>query len=164
MRLQRCVPVLAAAATTVAALLPAVPAAHASGLSTETIAMTWLRSGTGPTPPFTGTGAGTFTATGPVTDAGTLTLNGQDVGVSSPVSAAAWTDRTLASPNGTLHLRCFERSTDFSNLAAIPFTGSCTITGGTGTYAGIHGHGDFSQAIEDADTGIGSEILVLNLT
>ena len=164
MLLHRGVPILATAATTIAALLPAAPAAHASGLSTETIAMTWIRSGTGPTPPFTGTGAGTFTTAGRVTDAGTLTLTGQDVGVSSPVAAAAWTDRTLASPNGTLRLRCFERATDFSNLAAIPFTGSCTITGATGAYTGLHGHGNFTQALEDADTGIGSEILVLNVT
>jgi hypothetical protein len=144
--------------------LPAAPDAHASGLSTETIAMTWIRSGTGQTPPFTGTGAGTFTAAGPVTDAGTLTLTGQDVGVASPVAAAAWTDRTLASPNGTLHLRCFERATDFSNLAAIPFTGSCTITGATGAYASLHGHGNFTQAIEDADTSTAFETLVLNVT
>ena len=139
------------------------PAAQAAP-RTETVTMNWLRSETGPTPPFTGTGSGTFSAAGPVSDAGTLSLVGQNVAVASPVLAAARTQRTLSSPQGTLELRCFERTKDFSNLAAIPFTGSCAIAGGTRAYSDLHGHGDFTTATIDLFTSSVTETLALDVS
>ena len=161
MRLHRSVSILAASVSAAAII---APAASAAGPSTQTIAMNWIRSGTGPTPPFIGTGTGTYSAAGPVADFGTLTLVGQDVAVSSPVRGAARTDRILASSNGTLHLRCFEQTTDFSNLAAIPFTGSCSIVSATGAYTGLHGHGDFTEAVLNLFTNAAAEVLVLNVS
>lgn len=157
---------LGAAVVVVAVALAGVtlPQAALAALSTETVTMDWTRSGTRPTPPFVGTGSGTFSAVGPVVDAGTLTLVGQDVGVSSPVLAAARTERILTSPDSTLELRCFEKTKDFSSLADIPFTGSCTIVGGTGVYTGLHGHGDFTTAAVDLFTGAVSETLALHAT
>jgi hypothetical protein len=142
----------------------AAPTTATAASSTETITMNWTRSGTGDTPPFQGTGTGTFKAIGAVTDTGKLTLNGQDVAPSSPVLAAAWTDRLLASKNGTLELRCFQQATDFSNFPKIPFTGSCSIVTGTGVYSTLRGHGDFTTAVVNASTGKVSETLVLDVT
>jgi hypothetical protein len=141
-----------------------VASAAASSPTTETLTMNWIRSETGSAPPFTGTGSGTFSDAGPLTDAGTLTLVGQSVAVSSPVLAAAWTDRTLSSSQGILELRCFERTTTFSNPDAIPFTGSCSVVGGTGSYSRFHGHGNFVSALLDASTGAVSEVLALNVS
>jgi hypothetical protein len=142
-----------------------LPAA-ASALTTETVTMNWTRSGTGSIPPFRGTGSGSFSAVGPVAvDSGTLTLSGQDVAVSSPVRAAARTDRVLTTSDGsTLQLVCFEQATDFSELPIVPFTGSCTITGGTGVFSGTHGHGDFAAAQVDLSTNTVSETLMLLVT
>jgi hypothetical protein len=161
-RLWRTTSVLAALAlATIAA-----PHAARAALSTETITMNWTRSGTPPTPPYTGTGDGTFSAVGgPVTTSGSLAIHGQDVAVASPVLAAARTDRFLtSSPQDTLELRCFEQATDFSNPAAIPFTGSCTIVAGTGIYSSLHGHGNFATAVVDPSTGQVSETLVLKVS
>lgn len=141
-----------------------VASAGASAPTTETLTMNWLRSGTGATPPLTGTGSGTFSAVGPVTDSGTLTLVGKDVALSSPVLAASWTDRTLTSSLGTLELRCFERTTTFSNPDDIPFTGSCSIVDATGSYASLHGHGSFTSAFVDLSTDAVAEVLELNVS
>lgn len=141
-----------------------VASASASPPTTETVTMNWIRSGTGTTPPFTGTGLGTFSDAGPVSDAGTLTLVGQDLAVSSPGLAGARTDRMLTSSEGALELRCFERTTTFSNPGSIPFTGSCSVVGGTGSYSGLHGHGNFTSAFLDISTGAVSEVLVLNIS
>lgn len=141
-----------------------VASASASPPTTETVTMNWIRSGTGSTPPFRGTGSGTFSAIGPVTDAGTLTLTGQDVAASSPVLAAARTDRVLASPQGTLELRCIEQTKTFSNPDSIPFTGSCSAVSSTGSYSGLHGHGNFTSAFLDISTGAVSEVLELNVS
>lgn len=107
--------------------------------------MTWLRSGTTSSAPFRGTGAGTFTASGPVDASGTVSVTGQDTSVASPVVAVAWLDEVLKSPDGRLELRCPSITKGpFTDPSHIPVSGSCTITSGTGTYAGLHGHGDFT--------------------
>jgi hypothetical protein len=152
------------AIATIALATGGVASAGASPPTTETVSMNWIRSGTGSTPPFIGTGSGTFSDAGPVTDTGTLTLTGQDVAVSSPVLAAARTDRLLTSPQGTLELRCFEQTTTFSNPYSIPFTGSSSVVGGTGSYSRMHGHGNFTSAFLDAFTGAVSEVLQLNVS
>jgi hypothetical protein len=141
-----------------------VASASASPPTTETVTMNWIRSGTGPTPPFTGTGLGTFSDAGPVTDTGTLTLVGQDVAVSSPVLAASRTDRELTGSQGTLELRCFEQTKTFSNPDSIPFIGSCSVVGGTGSYSRLHGHGNFTSAFLNLSTGAISEVLELNVS
>jgi hypothetical protein len=61
-------------------------------------------------------------------------------------------------------LRCFEQTTDFSNLAAIPFTGSCAITGATGVCSGQHGHGDFTTATVDLFTDSVGETVLLGVS
>jgi hypothetical protein len=110
--------------------------------TTETVAMNWIRSRTGSTSPFRGTGSGTFSAVGPVTDAGTLTLVAQE---RRGLFARAWrrADRppTRQLP-GNARASLFRPTTDFSNPAAIAFTGSCTAVGGAGSYSGLHGHGN----------------------
>jgi hypothetical protein len=134
------------AAAAIAAVTAAVlPAAAQAAPTTESIHMTWLRSGTTSSAPFRGTGAGAFTASGALDDSGTVSVTGQDTSVPSPVVAVAWLDEVLTSPGGMLELRCPAITKGpFTDPSHIPVRGSCTIISGTGIYAGQHGHGDFT--------------------
>ena len=135
------------AAVAAAAML--APATARATPSSETIHMTWLRSGTTSSAPFRGTGAGTFAASGAVNDSGTVSVTGQDTSVPSPVVAVAWLDEVLTSADGTLDLRCPAISKGpFTDPSHLPITGSCTITAGTGVYSRLHGHGDFTGFVD----------------
>jgi hypothetical protein len=96
-------------------------------------------------PPNGGTGAGTFVASGPISDDGTAAFAGNDAAVPSPITALYHGIFTLTGQAGTLTLTCHNVFTDFSDPAAVLGTGSCAITGGTGTYAGVSGQGTLSS-------------------
>jgi hypothetical protein len=67
----RVVPALAASVALAALAMPASAAAHRR--AAEAISIAWAVTSPPPTsPPFRGTGVGTFTATGVITDSGTL--------------------------------------------------------------------------------------------
>jgi hypothetical protein len=93
------------------------------------------------TPPYRGTGSGTFDAAGPVSDSGTISIQGQDAAVPSPIVGILLTDETLTSHDGILTLRCMQTATDFTDLSPVPSAGQCAITDGTGAHAALHGHG-----------------------
>jgi hypothetical protein len=144
--------VLAAALGATLMLALGIPQSAAADPPTaETIIISWAAtSPTPPSPPFRGVGVGMFTASGPVSDAGTLTGTVQDVAVPSPNHATQHIVFTLNSDSGgTVTLRCTSIATDFSDLAAIPGSGTCAITGGgtgggSGVWAGVQGQGTFS--------------------
>jgi hypothetical protein len=143
----RAVAVVGVAVALAPLAIPASAAAHPA--APETISISWAVTSPPPTsPPFRGTGGGTFTATGVVTDSGTLAGAVQDVAVPSPNHGTNQLDFTLTGNAGTLNLRCKQTETNFSDPTAIPGTGPCTITGGgTGVYADVQGHGTMSGII-----------------
>jgi hypothetical protein len=120
-----------------------IPAsASAQPPAPESISIDWAAVTPPPTsPPFRGIGAGTFAATGVVTDSGTLEGTIQEVAVSSPKKAIRQIFFTLTSDAGTLAMRCKETATDFSDPTSVPNSGTCAITGGTGVYANLQGQG-----------------------
>jgi hypothetical protein len=61
--------------------------------------------------------------------------------VPSPSVGVLHTKRTLIGQLGTITLRCNQLASDFSNPAAVPNSGHCTVIDATGAYAGIHGEG-----------------------
>jgi hypothetical protein len=129
--------------------LAVAPAAAQAVPSTETITTTWLRSGASDTPPHRGTGSGTFTASGVVNDAGTVSITGMDTSFPSPVAGAAQLDMVFTSPDGVLELRCpVAPMGTFIPPADVLVHGSCTIISASGVYAGLHGHGDFTGVVD----------------
>jgi len=145
----------------------ALPTTAQAAPTTETIHMTWLRTGTGSSAPFRGAGAGTFTASGVVNDAGTVLVTGQDTSVASPVVAVAWLNEVLTSADGTLELRCRSITKGpFTDPSHIPVGGSCTIKSATGVYAGLHGHGEFTGFVDLTvpPAGQATQDIALNVT
>lgn len=59
----------------------------------------------------------------------------------APSTGALQTELTLVGESGDIFLRCTQIAKDFTNVAAVPDTGSCGVIDGTGLYAGLHGHG-----------------------
>jgi len=96
-------------------------------------------------PPNGGTGAGTFFDGGPISDSGTALFAGKDAAVPSPNIAMYHGSFTLTGQAGTLILSCRNFFTDFSDPAAVLGSGSCAITGRTGTYAGVQGQATLSS-------------------
>jgi hypothetical protein len=136
--------------------------ANAQPPTTETITSTWT-AGPDPTPPlYRGFGSGTFTATGPVNDTGAINILGHDVAIPSPIVGILHVDETLAGKAGTLELRCTEPATDFSDLTAVPSTGPCAITGGTGAYAQLQGHGTVNS-VANLITRTATDTIVFNV-
>jgi hypothetical protein len=131
--------VLALAALGVAAPAVAQPPAA------ETINISWVVTSATTAPPFRLTATGTFAASGAMSDSGTGALAGQAVADPSPiVGIFQYRSITLTGQAGTLTLRCNSRSTDFSDPTAVPGSGPCAITGGTGAYEDVHGQGTMS--------------------
>jgi hypothetical protein len=111
--------------------------------------------------PNSGTAAGTFSISGAITDSGNLSLRFIQGAVPAPSTGLVETERVLAGGKGSITLRCFEIGFDFSNLAAVPGTGSCAVTGGTGAYSGLEGRGTLSGVL-DVGTGSSTDVLDLN--
>lgn len=136
--------------------------ASAQPPTTETITSTWTAGPAPAAPPYHGFGNGTFTATGAVDDSGTTSIQGQDAAVPSPILGILHADETLTSADGTLDLRCTETATDFTDLTALPESGPCAITGATGVYARLHGHGTVTT-IANLITRTATDTIVLNV-
>lgn len=134
-----------AGAAVVAGVLGVPAAATAQPPTAETVTVTWHVTSHQPGPPNGGTGAGTFFASGPISDYGATAFAGKDAGGQSPVIALYHGRFTLTGQAGTLTLTCYNKFTDFSDPAAVLGSGSCAITGGTGTYAGVSGQGTLSS-------------------
>jgi hypothetical protein len=115
--------------------------AGASGLAGETITTTLAFPAFPTRPPNVGQYFGTFSASGPVSDSGTVSADALFGAVPSPSAATLHTTRTLTGAQGTLVLRCQQIVKDFSDLSAAPDRGTCTILSATGAYAGAHGSG-----------------------
>lgn len=128
-------PELAASALGVPAPAAAQPA------TAETIIARLSPTSEATAPPYVITGVGTFSASGAISDSGTVAVAAQQVAIGSQTHGTLQGSFTLSGQAGTLILRCHDASTDYSDLAAVPGAGSCAITGGTGTYAGVHGQG-----------------------
>jgi hypothetical protein len=139
----------------------AVPAA-AQSLDSATIATTFQVTsiGTGGTP-ISGTGTGTFSISGPVSDSGTAELQLIFGALPAPSTGVLQSSRTLSGQEGTITLRCTQIAKNFSNPSAVPYTGSCTVIGGTGAYAGLHAHGTLT-GVADLTTLVLSDILELS--
>jgi hypothetical protein len=132
------------AAVALAALSVPAPAA-AQPPTAETVTVTWHVTSHQTGPPNGGIGAGTFVASGPISDYGTAVFAGKDAAVPSPIIGLYHGRFTLTGQAGTLTLTCYDASTDFSDPAAVPGSGSCAITDRTGTYAGASGQGKLSS-------------------
>ena len=108
--------------------------------------------------PNSGMAAGTFSISGAIADSGSLSLRFIQGAVPAPSTGLVETERVLAGSKGSITLRCFEIGFDFSNLAAVPGSGSCAVTGGTGAYSGLQGRGTLSGAL-DVETGSSTDVL-----
>lgn len=140
-----------------------VASAGAQPPTTETITDTWTAGPPPTAPPYRGFGSGTFNATGAVNDAGTINIQGQDAAVPSPVVGILLLDAALTSQDGTLELRCVPNAaTNFTDPSAVPSTGQCAITGRTGVYAHLHGHGTVTS-VENLITRTEVDTIVLNV-
>lgn len=121
--------------------LMVVGSASASSLSGETITTTLSFLTFPSSAPFVGQYGGTFTASGPVADAGSISAHALFGADPSPRVGNLHTTQTLTGSQGTLVLRCEQIAKDFTDPSATPSTGTCTILSGTGAYAGAHGSG-----------------------
>jgi hypothetical protein len=124
--------------------------------------VTWSPTSHSTAPPYYGTGAGTFVASGGISDSGDAAFAGQDVAVASPIVGMFQGSFTLTGQAGTLTLRCRQKSTDFSDPAAVPGSGSCAITDGTGTYGTVHGQG-MATSLSDFTTPIPTQVITISL-
>lgn len=119
--------------------LMVVGSAEASSLRGETITTTLYFPTFPSSAPYVAQYSGTFTASGPVTDAGSISAQTLLGAVRSPSVANLHTTQTLTGSQGTLVLRCEQIAKVFTNPSATPSTGTCTILSGTGAYANAHG-------------------------
>src|SRR5436305_13940133 len=105
--------------------------------------------------PFVATFRGSFSASGTVSDTGTVTAQALLGAVPSQGMATQQAVRTLSDANGTLTLRCNERFSPPNQLLTQPpppsvsLAGSCVVLDATGAYAGLRGSGRF---ITDSST------------
>jgi hypothetical protein len=81
--------------------------------------------------------------------------------VPAPSTGLIQSERILSGSAGTISLRCFEIAHDFSDPFAVPGTGSCTITGGTGVYSNLQGHGSLAAVVDVVD-GTSTDVLTLS--
>lgn len=147
-------------ALAVVTLLAFVASANAAPLRSETITSSLSFPSYPAGPPNFGTYGGTFTAAGPVADAGTVTAQALFGSVPAPSTGVLETERTLAGSDGTLYLRCTEIAKSFADPSAVPGTGTCAVLGGTGAYSGVTGSGKVTS-LADLLTGAFTDTLVL---
>jgi hypothetical protein len=126
---------------TILALGVLAPAAAAAPPTSETISFAWQIDSFPSHAPYEGTATGSFSASGSFTDSGTMAVSYHLGAVPSPSVGVLHTKRTLIGQLGTITLRCNQLASDFSNPAAVPNSGHCTVIDATGAYAGIHGEG-----------------------
>jgi hypothetical protein len=124
-----------------------VGAATAGSSSSETITTVLSFPAFPATAPFVGTYSGTFMASGTVTDSGTVTAEAVFGAAPAPHTGVLQTNRTLSSNDGTLQLRCTQIAKSFSNLSAVPNTGTCAVLSATGVYAGLRGAGKLTGEV-----------------
>ena len=117
------------------------PAAVAAPATSEAITFNWQIDSFPSHAPYDGTASGSFSASGTFTDSGSMSVAYHLGAVASPTVGVLHTERTLIGEAGTITLRCNQLATDFSNPAAVPNSGNCTVIEGTGAYAGLHGEG-----------------------
>jgi len=128
-------------ATMLASLALATPAGAQPPAGRETITTSLSFPSFPIAPPFVGTYDGTFTAAGVVADAGTVSTHALFAAVPAPSTGALETDRTLRGGAGTLQLRCTQIAKSFSDLSAVPDSGTCAILAATGAYETLRGAG-----------------------
>jgi len=139
------------------------PVAAAGATPSETITMNWQTPYVN-SAPYAGTGSGTFSALGSsINDSGSLSVPFHLGGAPSPI-ANLHSDRTLIGQDGTIALRCNEIVHNFTNPAASPLTGNCTVIGGSGAYAGLQGHGTMTGSVDTSGptTAVFTEVLQLS--
>jgi hypothetical protein len=150
-------------AITVMLLFVFADAANARPSSSETITTTLLFPSFPSSAPFVGTYSGTFSASGAVAD--TRTVAGQALfgAVPSPVIGVLQTVRTLSGANGTLTLRCDQRTfPPNQSTTMVSNTGSCAMLDATGAYAGLRGSGSLTGTTDfGATPGTVQDVLVL---
>lgn len=95
-------------------------------------------------PPFVGTYGGSFSAAGAIADAGTVVAQTRFAAVPADSTGVLQTNRTLSGRAGTLKLRCTQIAKSFSDLSAVPDSGSCAILAATGAYETLAGNGKLS--------------------
>jgi hypothetical protein len=132
-------------ATAIILLFVFAGAAEARQSGSETITTTMLFPSFPSTAPFVGTYSGTFSASGTVSDTGTVTVQARFGAVPSPATGVLQTVRTLSGGNGTLTLRCNQRIfPPNQSTTVVSNTGSCAVLEATGAYAGLRGSGSLT--------------------
>ena len=131
-------------ATAVTLLFAFAGAANAQPSGSETITTTLFFPSFPSKAPFVGTYSGTFSASGTVSDAGTVTAQARFGAVPSPATGVLQTVRTLRGGNGTLTLRCTQRTPPNQATTVVSNTGSCVVLEATGAYAGLRGSGSLT--------------------
>jgi hypothetical protein len=132
-------------ATAIMLMLVLAAAASARPAGTETITTTLLFPTFPSSAPFVGTYSGTFSASGTTSDTGTVTAQTLFGAVPSPVIGVLQTIRTLSGSNGTLTLRCNQRTfPPNQSTTVVSNTGSCAVLDATGAYAGLRGSGSLT--------------------
>jgi hypothetical protein len=124
--------VLAGLAALAAGLAVAVTDAQAASpeIITTTISITSFPS----SPPFMATYGGKFSASGAVSDSGTLSSATLFSAVPAPTVGVLQTTQTLTGSEGTIVLRCNQIL-----KSGVVSSGSCSIHDATGAYAGLSG-------------------------
>lgn len=132
------------------ALVFVAPAgARPSGSETITTTLVFPYTQLPNTAPYVGTFGGTFSASSPFSDTGTVSAQTLLGAVPSRGMATQQTVRTLSGSNGTLTLRCNERfSPPNQPTASVALAGSCVVLNATGAYAGLHGSGSLTGTTE----------------
>ena len=139
-------------------------AATAHATPTDAITMNWQTPYV-TAPPWDGTGTGGFSASGAsVNDAGSLSV-AFHLGSSASQGGSTLTQsskRTLTGQLGTVTLHCNE-ITHQASASPVPVTGHCTVIGGTGAYAALHGQGEITGTadLSGPTTAVISETLEL---
>lgn len=129
---------LAVLTTGVLVMLLAI-AASAKAAESSTISVSYTVTFPSGNPPV-GAASGTFASTGAITDTGTVSGPALFGALPAPSTGVLQTTLTLSGSDGTIVLRCSQIAKDFTDLSNVPDTGSCAVIGGTGSYAGLHGH------------------------
>lgn len=140
------------------------PAAAAGAAPSATITMNWQTPYVN-SAPYEGTGSGTFSASGSsINDSGPVSVPFHLGAAPSPSGLSVHSDRTLTGTLGTITLHCNEIAHDFTNPAAVPLTGNCTVIGGSGAYTGLHGHGTLTGSADTSGptTAFLTEVLQLS--
>jgi hypothetical protein len=150
-------------ATAIMLLFVFAGVANARPSGSETITTTLLFPSFPSTAPFVGIYSGTFSASGTVSDTGTVIAQARFGALPSPVIGVLQTVRTLSGGNGTLTLRCNQRTFPPNQpTTVVSNTGSCAVLEATGAYAGLRGSGSLTGTTDFGATPVTvQDVLVL---